>query len=70
MKHYWLTWHTALVYEVPSIGGLVLDQEQKEGRRTSGETRPIRQTVHGMVEGDAAILEEGRRLACLQDSDG
>jgi hypothetical protein len=70
MKHYWLMWHTALAYKVPSIGDLALDQEQKEGRCTSGKTRPMRQTVHGMVESDAANLEERRRLACLQDSEG
>jgi hypothetical protein len=63
-------WYVELAYEVPSIGGLVLDQEQKEGRHTSGETRPIRHTVHVLVEDDATILEEGRRLACSQCSDG
>ena len=54
---------TEITYEVATSRGYRLDQKQEKGGCTVDQTRLLWQGIQGMVDDDAAFLEDGRRLA-------
>jgi hypothetical protein len=47
-----------IVYKISPEGNCGLDQKQKEDGRTVNQSRQVRRSIYGMVEGDATGVEE------------